>query len=302
MNAPSGEPAFDLRARRDLAAAALLFSTGGAAIKLADANGWQVAGLRSLIAATLLWLTLPRARGPWNARILAVATSYAGTLTAFVLSTKATTAANAIFLQSTAPLYVLALSPLLLRERIRAADGWIAALFGLGLIAIMWGQYQPQASAPNPTLGNGLGALSGLLWGITLMGLRWLTRNPSDSGGDATRAVIAGSVITFAICAPMMASGVADMSFRDLMIIAGLGVFQVALPYAFLTRGIARVPAFSASLIILIEPALNPIWSWLVHKETVDIAAIVGGIIILTASLAKSANERRRSKDARNNE
>src|SRR5215204_7336031 len=98
-------------ARLQLAGAALLFSTGGAAIKAADFTGWQIASFRSGVAAVALWMMTPAARGGWSWGGALVGVAYAGCLTLFVLANRLTTAANTIFLQSTAPLYVLILAP-----------------------------------------------------------------------------------------------------------------------------------------------------------------------------------------------
>ena len=103
-------------------AAALLFSTGGAAIKACSLSSWAVASFRSGIAAVVLWLLLPGARRGWTWRTILIGAVYAATLILFVLANKSTTSANAIFLQSTAPLYLLLLGPLVLREPIRKAD------------------------------------------------------------------------------------------------------------------------------------------------------------------------------------
>ncbi len=97
--------------------AALLFSTGGAAVKACSLSAWQVASFRSGIAAVTLLLVLPAARRGWGWRTWLVGAAYAGTMISYVLANKLTTAANAIFLQSTAPLYILLLSPILLNER-----------------------------------------------------------------------------------------------------------------------------------------------------------------------------------------
>src|SRR5438876_87828 len=89
--------------------AALLFSTGGAAIKAASLTGWQVACFRSAVAAAVLLAALPEARRNWTWRIVPVASAYAATLITFVLANRLTSSANAIFLQSTAPFYLLLL-------------------------------------------------------------------------------------------------------------------------------------------------------------------------------------------------
>ena len=110
------------RARLQLIVAAVLFSTGGAVIKATDMTGWQVASLRSGIAAVALALLLPRAIRSIRPRTILVSIAYAATLVLFVTANKLTTSANTIFLQATGPLYILLLAPWLLKERIRSSD------------------------------------------------------------------------------------------------------------------------------------------------------------------------------------
>ena len=121
-----------VRNRLLLLDAAALFSTGGAAIKAATITSWQVASFRSGIAAFALIVLVPAARRGWTWKLAPVGTAYAVTLVLFVLSTRLTTGANAIFLQSTSPLYILVLAPLLLHERIRRGDLFLIAAIGLG--------------------------------------------------------------------------------------------------------------------------------------------------------------------------
>ena len=134
--------------------AALLFSTGGAAIKATTLGGWSTAGFRSLVACLVLVALVPESRRGWSWRILPGGLVYALTLVTFVLANKLTTSANAIYLQSTAPLYLLALGPLVLKEPLRRRD----LLFGLVLLAAMGlffaGTDNPVATAPNPARGN----------------------------------------------------------------------------------------------------------------------------------------------------
>src|SRR6187397_2374493 len=158
-------------ARLQAIAAAVLFSTGGAGIKVESFTAAQVSGVRSGIAAValLLWL---RGRVRWTPRALAAGVVYAATLSLFVGATKLTTAANAIFLQSTAPLYLLLLAPLVLHERVRRGDILYLTAIASGLILCFIGRTAPTATASNPVLGNWLGAASGLSWALTLVALR----------------------------------------------------------------------------------------------------------------------------------
>lgn len=134
--------------------AAGLFSTGGAAIKYCGMSGWQVAGFRSGVAALALFICVPAARRGWSWRAGLVGCAYAATLILFVTANKLTTSAATIFLQSTAPLYLVLLGPLLLKEPIRRRDLAFLAPLGLGLLLMFAGADAPQATAPNPLRGT----------------------------------------------------------------------------------------------------------------------------------------------------
>ena len=274
------------QARLQIVAAAMLFSTGGAAIKATVLTSWQVASFRSGVAALVVLLLVPAARRGWTWQALPVGVAYAGTMVLFVLSNKLTTSANAIFLQSTFPLYVLLLGPLLLHERIRARDVAFMAVVAAGLACFFVGTQRPLTTAPDPMKGNVLALLSGIFWALTVMGLRWMGSRGGDGNG-ALPTVVTGNAIAFAICfwpaMPVVGAGAADWA-----VIAYLGVFQIALAYVFVTRGIRHVPAFEASTLLLAEPALNPVWAWLVHGERPGAWAIAGGTLVLGATAAKT--------------
>jgi DME family drug/metabolite transporter len=290
------EPIADTRSSRHFAsdlrvlAAAALFSSGGAAIKAVSLTAWQVASFRSAVAALALLVMLPEARRRPRVPALLVGVAYAGTMVLFVLANKLTTAASTIFLQSTAPLYVLLLSPWLLKEKVRAADLVYMTVLGLGLGAFFVGLDPVSATAPNPGLGNVLALLSGVFWGLTVMGLRFLGRGDSDWSPAAS---LYGNVIAALGCLPMALPVVSSRPV-DWALVAGLGVFQIALAYVFLIRGLRQVTALEASLLLLLEPVLNPIWAWLVHGERPGSWSLAGGFLILAATLAKSAWDARR--------
>jgi drug/metabolite transporter, DME family len=283
------------RARLQLIGAALLFSTGGAAIKAAAFTGWQIASFRSGFAAIALLLIVAGTRGFPSApaqlwKPLLVGCAYAACLTLFVLANRLTTAANTIFLQSTAPLYVLILAPWLLKERVRRQDIGFMLVVALGLVLFFVGVDQPLASAPEPERGNLLAVISGFFWALTVCGLRWLTARPGR--GSALAAVTLGNVVAFLVTLPL-ALPLGSHSLAEWSMLVYLGVFQIALAYVLVTRAISHVPALEASMILLIEPALNPIWAWLAQGEVPGIWAIVGGAMILGATTAKSWGERR---------
>ena len=283
-----------LRNRLLLVAAAILFSTGGAAIKAASFTGWQVASFRSAVAAAALLLVVPDARRGWSWRIAPVGAAYAATLILFVLATRLTTAANAIFLQSTAPLYLLLLGPWLLREPIRRSDIVYIVAIAAGMSLFALGGERAVATAPNPHAGNVRALASGLTWALTLAGLRWLSRRKAGSAGMA--AVTAGNIMAFLAALPM-ALPVTSAGPSGVAVILYLGIFQIGLAYWCLTRAVRHVTAFEATTMLLLEPVLNPVWAWLIHGERLGAWPLAGGAVILSATLM---NTWRQSRPARN--
>jgi len=281
----------EIAARLEVLAAAFLFSTGGAAIKAATLTGWQVASFRSAVACVVVLVILPASRGGWGARTLAVGFAYAATMVLFVIANKLTTAANTIFLQYTAPLYLVLAGPLLLDEPVRPRDAVFLAVVGASLALFFVDAPAQSASAPRPTLGNALALLSGLFWASTALGLRWMAR-PGSGGAPVATAVACGNLIAFLACLPA-ALPLVDVSRLDLAIILYLGVFQIAGAYYFLTRGLRAVPALEASLLLLLEPVLNPLWAWLVHGERPGPWPLAGGAAILGATAVKTWNDSR---------
>jgi len=280
---PSPSHRTPIVSRLEVLAAAALFSSGGALIKSISFSGWQVASFRSVVAAATLFLLLREVRRRPTVRMLGVGVFYAATMVLFVLANKLTTSASAIFLQSTAPLYVLLLSPWLLREKIRARDVLFMFTLAAGLGLFFVGFDPVSATAPNPKLGNVLALASGVTWALTIMGLRAAGRG-GESWGPA--AAFWGNVFAALACLPM-ALPVASARPTDWLLLICLGMLQIALAYFFLLRGIARVSAFEASLLLLLEPVLNPVWSWLVHGERPGGWSLAGGAVILLATLVK---------------
>jgi drug/metabolite transporter (DMT)-like permease len=272
-------------ARLQVLATAILFSTGGAVIKATTLSGWQVASFRSGLAAVAIFLMLPSARRRWSWRVVAVGGAYAAALISYVLANKMTTAANTIFLYSTAPLYILVLGPMWLKERPRRRDLVLMAALAVGLGLVLL-EVEPAAStAPRPVAGNLVAATGGFFWALVVMGLRWLGRRQFPIRGGSTAAVVAGNVIACLVCLPA-ALPVAGSTAQDWWLVAYLGLIQVGLAYFLLTAALRRVPAFEVSLLLLIEPMLNPLWAWWLHAEVPGRWSIAGGALILLATLA----------------
>jgi drug/metabolite transporter (DMT)-like permease len=272
-------------------AAAVLFSTGGVAIKGTALAGWQVAGLRSAFAAVAIAILLPTARMHIKPSVISVAVVYGATLVLFTLSNKFTTSANAIFIQDTAPIYVLLLGPVLLGEHLRRNDTLFMAVMAAGMAFFFIGSEPAQATAPNPSLGNSLAVAASITWALTLIGLRSLGSNPEHGTDAAAASALVGNVMAFFCCLPMMFPWTPATPL-DWIVIAYLGVFQIGLAYTLLVRATPHVPALELSLLLLLEPVLNPIWTYLVLGEQMGTFALLGATIILVATISKSLSSR----------
>ena len=278
------------RARLQALGAAALFSTGGAAIKTAAFSAAQVASFRAGIAAValLIWL---RGRVNWSRQAWAVGVIYACMTVLYVAATKLTTSANAIFLQSTGPLYLLLLGPYVLHEKVRRGDvGYLGAL-AAGLAFCFAGRPAATATAPDPATGNMLALLCGLAWALTLLALRRVERDAS-APGVAVASVIAGCIIASVVTLPF-ALPVSAAPPVAWLVLVYLGVFQIGLAYLWVTDAVRHLPAFEMSLLLLLEPVLNPIWTWLIWKEYPGGLVLIGGAVIVVATAVKSVYDAR---------
>ena len=273
------------RSRLLVIAAAVLFSTGGAAIKAASLGGWQIASLRSGVGAVFVLAAIPETRRRWRWRMFPVAACYAATLISFVLANRLTTAANTIFLQSAAPLYVLVLGPLLLHEPVRRRDFAFVAVVVSGIVCFFVGSPHAVRTAPDPVRGNLAALFSGLSYAFMLVGLRWLARKDDNS---AMATVGLGNLMAFLAALPL-ALPMPPVTPADIAILLYLGSIQIGIAYLCLARGIRHVPAVEATALLMAEPALNPLWAWLVHGETPGSWALAGGVLIVSVSIGAAA-------------
>ena len=263
--------------------AAVLFSTAGVVVKATAMTSWQVAGFRSAVAAVFLVLVARVPVRPTRRTVL-IGLVIAVTFITFIVASKLTTAAHAVFLQAAAPLYLVLLGPWLLHERVHARDLPFLGAVGVGILLLFAGSVPPSATAPNPAIGNVVGALSGVTWALVLASVRHVSRG----GGNAVAmgATFYGNVFAFLLCAPL-AFPVAAAPV-DWAVVVYLGCFQLALAYVLLTRAIGRLTAIEASLLLLLEPALNPLWTFLVHGETPGTLGSVGGALVLIATTVRA--------------
>lgn len=279
-------PSTAMSARWSVLIAALLFGTGGAAIKGTALSPIQVAGFRSAVAVVALVLFIPAARQGFGRDLLPAALAYAVTLVTFVSATKLTTSGAAIFLQSTAPLWVVVLSPALLGERFDRRDAPYLVAAALALALVFLGSQDAAATAPQPQLGNAIALVSGLSFALILITFRRLARTDPTHDRSIPAAVL-GNALAFGACLPF-ALPIERFAVQDAVAVGYLGVVQVGLAYVFLGRGLRLVPAFEASLLLLLEPVINPVLTWLVHGERPSALAALGGLVLIAVLVAHS--------------
>ncbi|PYQ49163.1 MAG: EamA/RhaT family transporter [Acidobacteria bacterium] len=278
------------RSRLELLAAAVLFSTAGAAIKACALGAAPVAGFRAGVAALAVLALVPAARRGFSARAAVVGVAYAVTVVLFVLANRLTTAASTIFLQATSPLYIVLLQRWLLRERVERRDLAALAALAAGLALVLLDTPSTAPTAPDPRRGNLVAAVSAFTCAFMMIGLRWLSRATADGGAGAA-AVVLGNVFAFASMLPwaVPAHGARPL---DWALLGYLGVFQIGVAYKLLLSALRHVPALEASLLLFVEPVLSPVWAWLFHGERPGPWTLAGGALILMTTAWRGWSER----------
>lgn len=273
--------------------AGALFATGGALIKSCEFPSLQRAALRAVIAAITIFALLPEARR-WPTRgTMLLALPYFGATCLFVVANTLTTAANTIFMQSTAPLWVALLAPVLIQEQPTRRD--LLTMTGIlaGMVLFFMAPETGSSKATSPRLGDLLALGSGISFGLLLLGMRWLSRRGT---GEAPVAVAWGSAFAAPLALALMPLAGQELVTGDASswgIIVFLGTCQVGLAYVLLVRALPHVKAVTASLLLMIEPALNPVIAFGVHREVPHALAIAGGgLIIASVALGAAAGRR----------
>jgi drug/metabolite transporter (DMT)-like permease len=256
-----------------LVIAALCWSLGGLLIKSVAASwpGLAVAGGRGLIAALFLLATNRGLRFHFSRDQIIGAVSYAAVTVTFCVANTLTTAANAILLQYTAPVWVALLGAWLLGERATRAD-WLTIVAVLGGMALFF--------AENLELRHFAGNAISVVSGACFAGMALALRKQKDS--SARESIILGNLLAFLVGLPWMVRAPA-LNASGWTALVVLGVVQLGISYWLYARAIKHVTALEAVLIPVIEPILNPIWVLLALGEKPSPLALVGGVIVLVA-------------------
>ncbi len=224
---------------------------------------------RSLFAGLFFLLFFQRSASLPRAALLVAVASYTAAISSFVAANKLTTAANAIVLQYTAPIFVFLLVGFFFRERIGGVT-WAALGIGMSGIAVIFA-----GSAGQPDFaGVTVALLSGLLFSIYMVSLRFLKSVPAGTLTCLNNLACCVLLSPFVI-------GQLSLSRAECLIIALMGVVQLGIPYWLFSRAVEKIPVHEASLIVLIEPVLNPLWVALAVGEIPSHATFFGGALIV---------------------
>jgi drug/metabolite transporter (DMT)-like permease len=257
-----------------MAICAGLWSIAGIFIKLIPWNPLVIAGMRSAIAAIVVFVFMlaTKRQIKINRSSIIGGIFVAGTFFAFVSANKMTTAANAIVLQFTSPVFILIISALVFHQRFRTIDliTVIVTLSGISLF------FFDQLGA-----GNLLGNCMGILAGLFMAGMYVITgRTDEDS---RMSGILLGHVFTALIGLPMIFFFPTPVTTTAVLSILALGVIQLGIPYVLYGLAVKNCPPLACSLVGAIEPLLNPVWVFLFNGEAPGVYALVGGAIVIGA-------------------
>lgn len=272
------------RAVGQLVLAALCWSLGGLLIK---AIGWPpmaVAGGRGAIAAVFLLATHRRLKFHFSAPQVLGAIGYAGCTVAFCVANKLTTAANAIVLQYTAPIWIALFGSWFLGERADRAD-WVTIAVVLGGMGLFFAD----GFEVGHELGDAVAALSGIFFAGMTIALRY------QKDGSPVESIILGNAAGFLVGLPWIVHA-PSLPLRGWLALAVLGSVQLGFSYRLYAKAIRHVTALEAVLIPVIEPILNPVWVLLALREKPTRLALVGAAVVLVAITTRALRSIQRAR------
>jgi drug/metabolite transporter (DMT)-like permease len=249
---------------------AILWSSGGLLIKWVSWNPIAIAGMRSAIAALVMLAFLRRPRLTWSSAQIGGAIAFSATVILFVLANKLTTAANAILLQYTCPIYVALFGAWFLGERTTRLD-WITISVVMGGMMLFF--------LDDLTIGGFWGNVCAIASGVTFACVVLFMRKQKND--SPLESILLGNLLTALIGFPFMFEAMPNASSWMGLVLSG--VFQLGFSHILYATAIKHVAALEAILVAAIEPILNPLWVLLVMGEAPGPWAFLGGFIVLAS-------------------
>jgi drug/metabolite transporter (DMT)-like permease len=263
-----------------IAFTAFLWSSSGLFIKILTLNAYQISFYRSLIAAvTLLIISYGKnktVKFEFDKLTVLASLFYAGILIFFVIANKLTTSANAIFLQFTAPIYLLFLEPFFLKTKFRRKDLITIIICISGMALFFMGKLE---------IGNIYGNLIAIAAGICFAMFSLFVKWKKTLGNENTIiSIIYGNILVGIICFPLIFNEIA-ISSTQFYVLLYMGVVQIGISYFIFNIGIKYVSATESMIIGMLEAIFNPIWVFFGVGEVPAPTAVIGGLIIFAAIL-----------------
>lgn len=253
---------------------ACLWSIAGIIIKLVDMNPFAIAGLRSLFAAATvaIFMRLTSKRVIVNKKTIVGAVFLCATFIAFVSANKLTTAANAIVLQFTAPVFVMIIEGIILHKKPRLFD--MATVFvTLGGISLFF----IDSLGSGKIIGDTVAVFAGLFLAFFFFVVG------ESQGDEKISGILFGQILTAVIGLPFLFFTENTVNVQSVAWIAVLGVFQLGIPYILLAEASKYCPALACSLISVAEPLLNPVWVAIFYREIPGAMSLLGGVTVIAA-------------------
>ena len=251
-----------------LVGASVLWSTAGIFTKSITWNGFAIITIRGLIAAAVMLPFIGKPRFPANIHERLAVLSYAGLVICCIVSTKLTTAANAILLQYTAPIYSALFGWKLLGEELRLRDLIAIGCLMAGMVCFLY-----DGLGSGSMLGNLIALLSGVCYAAMAVFMKMGDQN------QPMQNVFWGNLAASVIAAPFM--GTIEHTRANWILILFMAVFQLALAYILYAKAVGSLSALEITVVTVLEPILNPLWVLLLQGERPGPMALVGGVIVL---------------------
>ena len=253
---------------------ATLWSIAGIFMKLLPWNGFAVAGLRSLIAGLTIaaYILIKGMRIIINRRTLITGVFTACVYTCFAVANKLTTAANAIVLQFTSPVFIVIFSALILKKRIRRSDALVVSFTLLGIALFFFDQLRP-----GYILGNFVAIAAGMFMAGMFMAVGELEGEQRFSG------ILIGQTLTFLVGLPFVIATRPEFTAVTTLSILILGVFQLGISYILYVESSKYCPPLACCLLGAAEPLLNPVWVLIFDGERPGVFALIGGVIVVVS-------------------
>lgn len=268
---------------------AIMWSMGGIFIKLISWNPFLIAGIRSLISGSVMagYMKYAGVRFKWNRYSFGAGIGLSFSATLFTIANKLTTAANAIVLQYTAPIFILILSALLFKQKLARREIVVVAISMIGMVLFFFDQL---------SAGNILGNVFGILAGIFLALMFVMVGQGGDDDSTRMSGILIAHCMTVVIGVPVGFMGTTGTTGLEILYVVILGVFQLGIPYVLYAIASKDCSPLACSLIGMLEPLLNPVWVALFIGEVPGLYALCGAVIIIVTVSWWCVQENRSAK------